>query len=74
VSAVAVIDNGCGVPGGVGLTIISDALCAAYRHDRLECAPGKWRVTCPALSAFTGVRVACDAVVDDFGNLVRVPS
>ena len=35
------------------------------RHD-FTCQPGLWRV------AVTGWGMSCNAVVDDFGNLVRV--
>ena len=40
-----------------------------FKHARL---PGKWLVTC--FEVTFAKETTCFAVVDDFGNLVRVPS
>ena len=47
------------------------------RHTALMCKPGFWSVIsmCPQLAWMQGVQNAhMTCVVDDFGDLVRVPS
>lgn len=47
-------------------------LVGMYRHDD-TCRPGLWRVVICGVSDWT-MDIVHDAVVDDFGNLVKVSS
>lgn len=47
-------------------------LAGMYRHDELMCMPGLWRVVLCCDDQWTRGTGCVDAVVDDFGNLVRV--
>jgi hypothetical protein len=53
--------------GRHGLTVLHDAFVAYYRHGREHGRPGTWRVM---FCCHEGQNH--NAVVDDFGNLVRV--
>lgn len=44
-------------------------LVGIWRHEPLMCKPGFYRVVFPEFGDFAR---AADAVMDDFGNLVRV--
>lgn len=66
------IDNGGGTRCGLGLYMMVRSIVFFERHD-IQCRPGFWRVGCCDLSDFAVDRISMHAVVDDFGNLVRVP-
>jgi hypothetical protein len=55
-----------------GASLFTYPVVGVYRHDRLNKRPDRWSVVVCLCGFIADGEICFDAVMDDFGNLVRV--